>query len=89
MTGTLAGGLEARQIPAGGGRLSSEVAGQIVNQEKVLVISSIHVVYHLRAPRQQWETIERVHQVHHRSCPVYRSLYRAIEITSELDLVEE
>jgi len=78
MTGTFAGALEARQIPAGGGRLSSEVHGEIVNEEKVLVIRRIHIVYYLRADAEQRETIERVHRIHHNSCPVYRSLCKGI-----------
>jgi len=89
MTGTLAGALEARQIPAGGGRLSSEVTGEIVAEEKVLVIRRIQVHYRLRARADQRSAIERVHEVHHHGCPVYRSLYRAIEITSDLELIEE
>jgi uncharacterized OsmC-like protein len=88
MTGTFAGALEARHIPAGGGRLSSEVRGDIVAEDKVLVIRRIHIVYRLQARADQRETIERVHQVHHHSCPVYRSLYRGIEISSEFELVE-
>jgi uncharacterized OsmC-like protein len=86
MTGTFAGALEARQIPAGGGRLSSEVKGEIVNENKVLVIRRIHIVYHLKASEEQRETIERVHQIHHNNCPVYRSLYKGIEITSQYEL---
>ncbi len=49
------------------------------------MIKRIHVVYRLAvtgdAPR---ETIQRVHAVHHDGCPVYRSIHRAIEITTEL-----
>lgn len=86
MTGTFAGALEARQIPAGGGKLSSEVRGDIVAEEKVLVIRRIHIVYHLQADPGQREVIERVHAVHHNSCPVFRSLHQGIAISSELDL---
>jgi len=89
MTGTFAGALEARQIPAGGGRLTSEVRGEIVAEERVLVIRRIHIVYHLRADPGQREAIARVHAVHQQSCPVFRSLCKGIEITSEFALVAE
>lgn len=52
----------------------------------VLVIRRIHVRYRLRAPEDVRETVERVHGVHHRHCPVYRSLEGAIEITTEIEL---
>jgi uncharacterized OsmC-like protein len=55
----------------------------------VLVIRRIHVVYHLKAPSSARETIERVHRVHADACPVYRSLYRAIQITTEVRLERE
>jgi len=84
MTGTFAGALEARHVPAEGGRLSAEVRGEIEAEDKVLVIRRIHIVYHLLVAADKRETVERVHQVHHRSCPVYRSLCRGIEITSEV-----
>ena len=86
MTGTFAGALEARHIPAGGGRLTADVRGEIETEGKVLIIRRIHIVYRLQADPEQRETIERVHAVHHNSCPVYRSLCQGIEITSELQL---
>ena len=52
----------------------------------MLVLRRIHVVYSLDAPDSSRETIERVHQVHHRSCPVYRSISSAIDITTEYHL---
>ena len=86
MTGTFAGALAARHISTSGGRLHAEVRGDVGVEEKVLVIRRIHIVYHLRAAAADRETIERVHAVHHSGCPVYRSLYRGIEITSEVHL---
>jgi len=46
------------------------------------------VVYTLQAPEEARETIERVHEMHAEHCPVYRSLHKAIEITTEYQLVE-
>ena len=52
----------------------------------MLVIRRIHVTYHLKAPAEARETIERVHAVHATHCPVYLSLRKAIEITTEYTL---
>lgn len=76
-------------MEASGGRLTAEVRGEIEDDEGVLVIRRIRVRYRLRAPAAAGETVERVHGLHHRFCPVYRSLHRAIDITTELELVEE
>ncbi len=89
MVGTFAGALEARQIPAGGGRLTAEVRGEIELEDNVLVIRRIHIVYHLTATPGQQETIDRVQRIHHQGCPVYRSLHKGIEITSEVQIKEE
>jgi uncharacterized OsmC-like protein len=77
-------------VDASGGRLVSEVRGEIEDDDGVLLIKRIHVTYHLRAPEEQREVIDRVHGFHRRFCPVYRSLEAAIDITTDLELeVEE
>ena len=53
------------------------------------MIKRIHVIYHLVAPAQARETIERVHRIHPEHCPVFRSLQRAIQITTEFRLQQE
>jgi organic hydroperoxide reductase OsmC/OhrA len=53
----------------------------------VLVIRRIRVHYRLRVPEDQRRVAERVHAVHHRACPVARSLDGGIEIATELELV--
>lgn len=58
-------------------------------EDRVLVIRRIHVVYRLRAPESARETVERVHGIHQDHCPVYRSLYKAIDITTEMRMVGE
>jgi uncharacterized OsmC-like protein len=65
------------------------VRGEIELEDRVLVIRRIHVVYRLNAPRDAQETIERAHRLHHMSCPVYRTLHQAIDITTEYQLVNE
>jgi len=52
----------------------------------VLVIRRIHVRLHLRAPAEQRATAERTHGVFAKFCPVYRSLHKTIDITTELVL---
>lgn len=55
----------------------------------MLVIRRIHVRYRLRIPPGHVDAVERVHARHHRSCPVYRSLEGAIEITTEYAIEED
>jgi uncharacterized OsmC-like protein len=53
------------------------------------VIRRIHVTYRLAAPAAVREVVERVHAVHTMSCPIYRSLHTAIDITTEVQLEAE
>jgi len=62
------------------------VQGEIELEDDVLVIKRIHVVYHIQAPESARETIERVHAMHTDHCPVYRSIHKAIHITTEFEL---
>ena len=53
----------------------------------MLVLRRIHVVFTLKdAPADKVEAAERAHAVYKEKCPVYRSLYNAVNITSELQL---
>jgi uncharacterized OsmC-like protein len=69
--------------------LTADVEGEIETENKVLIIKRIRVTYHLKAPETAHETAERVHGVHHQSCPVYMSLYKAIDICTELRIEAE
>ena len=89
MLGTFGGALEARKIDASDGRLTADVRGDIENENGVLVIRRIHVDFTLRAPEDVRPTVERVHGFYADKCPVYRSLYTAIQITSSYVLKEE
>lgn len=55
----------------------------------MLVLRRIHVVYTLDAPESASETVERVHSVHARFCPIYRSIEAAIKVTTEYQLRAE
>ncbi len=58
-------------------------------EEGVLVIRRIHVLYHLRADSAHGETIRRVHGMHHDHCPVYRTIHRCVEISTEVEILED
>jgi uncharacterized OsmC-like protein len=87
--GTFGGALEARQIPAGDGRLTGEAVGEIEKDDGVLVIRRIHVRLGLLGVPGDRETAERVHGVFHDRCPVYRTLKNSVRITTELVFREQ
>jgi len=43
----------------------------------------------VRAAADTRDTVERVHAMHREHCPVYRSICRAIEITTAYELVSD
>jgi uncharacterized OsmC-like protein len=85
----MGGALEARQVPAAGGRLVAEANGEIESEDGVLVIKRIHVVLRLTAAEEHRAAAERVHGFFANKCPVYRSLAPAITITTELAFTPE
>ncbi len=85
--GTFGGALEARKIDAGSGRLTADVTGEVEKEEGVLVIRRIHVALRLVAPEQVRETVERVHGIYAMRCPLYRTLHKAIQLTSSYEMV--
>lgn len=58
-------------------------------EDGVLILRRIHVRYTLEADPAQRETIERVHEMHKKYCPVYRSITPSIDVTTELVLVHD
>ena len=86
MIGTFGGALDARKINAKDSRLSCEVRGEVEDDGGVLIIRRVHVSHTLRAedPEAVRETVERVHGIYAQSCPVYRSLIPAFQITSSV-----
>ncbi len=87
MLGTFGGALEARKIDASDGRLTAQVRGEVENEDGVLVIRRIHVDFTLRASEDDRGTVDRVHGFFAQKCPVYRSVEKAIQITSSYTLV--
>ena len=85
LMGTLGRTLAGYKVPTTGGRLQLEAEGQIEIEEGVLVIRRILVVAHLQAEESHRVSAERAVAEYSARCPVYRSLYKAIDITTELD----
>jgi len=86
MLGTFGGALEARHIDASNGKLVGDVTGEVETDEGVLVIKRIHLAMRLVASEQALETVERVHGLYPMHCPLYRTLHKAIELTSSFTL---
>jgi uncharacterized OsmC-like protein len=87
MLGTFGGALEARQIDASDGKLTAEVTGEVETEDNVLVIRRIHVAMRLVAAPELNERIDRVHGMYAMNCPLYRTLHKAIQLTSSYQLV--
>ena len=86
MLGTFGGALEARQIDASHGKLTADLTGEVEQEEGVLVIRRIHVAMRLAAPQEVKSTVERVHEMYAMRCPLYRTLHKAIQLTSSVEL---
>jgi uncharacterized OsmC-like protein len=67
--------------------LHSEAVGEIELEGHVLVIRRIHVKLNLKIEEKDRETAARLHGVFADNCPVYRSLSKAIVMTTELVFV--
>lgn len=85
--GTFGGALEARQIDASNGRLTADVTGEVETEEGVLVIRRIHVAMRLAAPEDVRDKVKRMHEVYAMHCPIFRTLHKAIQLTSSWTLV--
>ncbi len=87
MLGTFGGALEARQIDASNGKLTVEVTGEVETEDNVLVIRRIHVAMRLVAAPELKDKIERVHGMYGMNCPLYRTLRKAIQLTSSYEVI--
>jgi uncharacterized OsmC-like protein len=73
---------------ASGDRFKAVARGEVEVDDGVLVLRRIHVVFTLKdVAADKVAAAERAHEVFKPKCPVYRSLHRAIDITTELTLV--
>ena len=88
MTGTLAGALEARQIPAYGGTLETRVEGDIEEGDKVLLLTRIRITYRLTIPKGKRAEAERALALHDSRCPVSQSVQRGIKVEHSAEINE-
>ena len=88
MTGTLAGALEARQIPVYGGALETDVEGDIEEGDRVLLLTRIRIKYRLKIPKGKREEAERALALHESRCPVSQSVQRGIKVEYSADISE-
>lgn len=89
LTGTLNRALQVRKIATDAGRLRIEAIGDIEVEDGVLVIRRIKMLVQLRAAASLREAADRAIAVYATQCPVYRSLYKAIDITTEFEFEAE
>jgi len=87
MMGTFGGALEARQIDASNGKLTADVTGEVEAEDGVLVIRRIHVAMRLVGLEENRNAVERTHGIYAMRCPLYRTLHKAIRLTSSFELV--
>ncbi|MHB8148163.1 MAG: OsmC family protein [Vulcanimicrobiaceae bacterium] len=87
MTGTFGGALSARRIDAGPDKLTANVTGEIELEDGVLVIRRIRVDFTLKGSEDMRAVVERAHGVFADQCPLHRTLKRAVEITSTVNIV--
>ena len=89
MVGTFGGALEARQVDASNGKLTADVRGEVEQEDGVLVIRRVHVSMRLQGDEAKRQIIERVHSIYAMSCPLYRTLHNAIQLSSSYELVAQ
>jgi uncharacterized OsmC-like protein len=86
MTGVLGKALSVREIPIADGRLKTEAFGDVeTNEDGILVIRRIKLIAHVKADTAKRDAVERIMGAFHKNCPVYQSIHKAIDITTELD----
>ncbi len=88
MTGTLAGALEARQIPAYGGTLETDVEGDIEESDRLLLLTRIRIKYRMKIPKGKRAEAERALALHESRCPVSQSVQRGIRVEYSADISE-
>jgi uncharacterized OsmC-like protein len=89
MTGTLAGALEARQIPAYTGTLEAEAEGDIeAGDNQVLRLSNVRLTYRLKIPPGKRQEAERALSFHESRCPVSQSVQGSITVEWSAEITE-
>ncbi|MCU0307279.1 MAG: OsmC family protein [Thermoleophilia bacterium] len=89
LTSTLGGALTARGVPVDGDRLAAEADGVIEVEDGIMVLTGVEVRYRLVADPAREAEIMRAHEHHVPACGVARSVMKAIDIRTTLELVPE
>ena len=53
----------------------------------MLVVRRIHVTYYLKADPEKMDKIERAHKFHAKNCPVARTIWDCVDITTNLEMI--
>ena len=89
LTGTLGQALAARGIDATGDRLTAVAEGDVeIDDTGVMVMHRVRVSYRLVASEDKRAAAERAHDHHASACGVARSLAPALDISTEIEIVE-
>lgn len=57
--------------------------------EKVMKLTEIRLLYHVRLPAGKREVLERVAKVFEQGCPIAQTLKGCVRLVHEWDVVEE
>ena len=88
MLGTLNGALEVRGIQLDPDSIEATGRGKNEINDKLPVLTSIHIAYRLRIPSGSRETIDRALERHQSKCPTAATLANSVAITWEADIEE-
>ncbi|MGH7482869.1 MAG: OsmC family protein [Longimicrobiales bacterium] len=88
MLGTLNGALEVRGVNLEADAIIADVEGFNQLEDRIPVLTRVHVHYRLRIPAGSRERVERALASHVDKCPTARSLKPAVEVTWEANIVE-
>jgi len=88
MLGTLIGVLEAREVKLGPDAVRADVEGINEIQDRLPVLTRIHVHYVLRVPADAREAVDRALDRHQSKCPTARTLGGAVEVVWTADIAE-
>lgn len=78
---------EGRHTDAGE-NLTAEVEGDINDVDGVLRITAIRLHYHLRAPAEMRDKIDRLLETYSSKCPAYQSVKGCIDVTWDAEIVD-
>lgn len=89
LTGTLGKALSVRDIDPTGDRLTAVAEGDIeIDRDGVMIMHRVRIKYRLIASTDKKAAAERAHRHHVAACGVARSLQAALDIQTQLEVVD-